>query len=97
MHLGDIVLHVWCGAVRQFDRGKLRYTPTSTKVQKKVLQSVTTVLALGWHNGKRRLFHNTTQGNVKRCKRKCNQSVSNVISMHRVHCGYIVHVFGIHL
>ena len=100
MHLGDIVLHVWCGAVWQFDAGEQRYTPTLKKIKlqsvtKIKLQSVTTVFAFGRHNGKGPLFHAATQSNVKHCNVKCHQSVSNVISMHRVHCGYIVHAFGI--
>ena len=51
---------------------------------------------LGRHNGQRPLVHAVTQSNAKHCDVKCNQSVSNVIAIHRVHCGYIVHVFGIH-
>ena len=55
-----------------------------------------TVFALGQHNGKRPLFHAVTQSNVKSCNAKCNQSVSNAISVHKVHCGCIAHVVGIH-
>ena len=65
-------------------------------MKKKWRQSITTVFALGQYNGKRPLFHAVKQSNVKHCNVKCNQSVSNVISMRRVHCGYIVHVARIH-
>ena len=60
------------------------------------LQSVTTVFALGRHNGKSPLSRAVTQSNVKHCHVKCNQSVSNVLAMHRVHCDYLAHVFRIH-
>ena len=92
MHLGDIVLHVWCGAAWEFDAGEQRYTNINKEVKKKrVLQSVTTVFAMG----QRPLFHAVTQSTVKRCNVKRYQSVSKVISRHRVPCGYIVHVLGI--
>ena len=71
--------------MRQYQHGLQRW-----------LQPATTVFALGQHDGKRRLFPAGTQSNAKHCNVKCNQSVSNVISMHRAHCGSTVHAFGIH-
>ena len=90
---GDIVVHVgvWRSAVIEHRSTKIH---TNINKDKRKFSSVSNNRV--WHNGKRPLFHAVMQRNAKHYDVKCNRSVSNVLSMHRIHCGDFVRVFGRH-